>query len=83
MTVGNDEDEEILRREMAMGAQKAVLLSDDAFEASDGKGIATILKSYVQKGKYDLILTGVQADDGRRRWAACLPRCSIILSPRW
>jgi len=64
VTVGNDDDEEVLRREMAMGAQKATLLSDDAFEASDGKGIATILKSYVTKGKYDLILTGAQADDG-------------------
>ena len=30
-TVGTDEDEEILRREMAMGANHGVLLSDDAF----------------------------------------------------
>src|SRR5947209_4313273 len=64
VTVGNDDDEEVLRREMAMGAQKAALLSDEAFEGSDGKGIATILKGYVSKGKYDLILTGAQADDG-------------------
>ena len=40
VTVGGDEDEEILRREMAMGAKQAVLLSDDAFAGSDGKGIA-------------------------------------------
>src|SRR5204863_2297614 len=58
VTVGGDEDEEILRREMAMGAQHGVLLSDDAFQGSDGRGIATILKSFVQKGKYDLVLTG-------------------------
>ena len=63
-TVGTDEDEEILRREMAMGANHGVLLSDDAFGGSDGKGIATILKGLVQKRKYDLILTGVQAEDG-------------------
>ncbi len=63
-TVGSEDDEEILRREMAMGAQHAVLISDDAFSGSDGKGIATILKAFVQKGKYDLILTGVQAEDG-------------------
>jgi electron transfer flavoprotein beta subunit len=62
--VGTDEDEEILRREMAMGASHGVLLSDEAFDGSDGRGIATILKAYVQKGHYDLILTGVQADDG-------------------
>ena len=64
VTVGGDEDEEILRREMAMGARQAALLSDEAFEGSDGRGIATILAGFVKKGYYDLILTGVQADDG-------------------
>jgi electron transfer flavoprotein beta subunit len=64
VTVGSDEDEEILRREMAMGAHQAALLSDEAFSGSDGRGIALILKAFVQKGSYDLILTGVQADDG-------------------
>jgi electron transfer flavoprotein beta subunit len=64
VTVGADEDEEILRREMAMGAHQAALLSDDAFNGSDGRSIALILKAFVQKGSYDLVLTGVQADDG-------------------
>jgi electron transfer flavoprotein beta subunit len=64
VTVGGDEDEEILRREMAMGANQGVLLSDSAFEGSDARGIAAILKAYVQKNHYDLILTGVQAEDG-------------------
>jgi len=63
-TVGTDEDEEILRREMAMGANQGVLLSDGAFNGSDGKGIATVLKGFVQKKKFDLVLTGVQAEDG-------------------
>ena len=64
VTVGVEEDEEILRREMAMGANHSVLLTDNAFAGSDGRGIATILKNFVQKGNYDLILTGVQAEDG-------------------
>ena len=64
VTVGSEDDEEVLRREMAMGANHGVLITDDAFTGSDGKGIATILKAYVQKGKFDLILTGVQAEDG-------------------
>ena len=64
VTVGSEEDEEVLRREMAMGATQGVLLSDDAFGGSDAKGIATVLKAFVQKGNYDLILTGVQAEDG-------------------
>ncbi|SMC36309.1 electron transfer flavoprotein beta subunit [Desulfocicer vacuolatum DSM 3385] len=64
VTVGDDESEEVLRREMAMGANNGILLSDDAFEGADGKGIATILKAEVEKGNYDLILTGAQADEG-------------------
>lgn len=64
VTVGSEDDEEVLRRELAMGANQAVLLSDEAFNGSDGRGLAAILKEFVQKGHYDLILTGVQADDG-------------------
>ena len=64
VTVGGEDDEEILRREMAMGANSGVLLIDSSFTESDGRGIATILKAFVQKGNYDLILTGVQAEDG-------------------
>jgi electron transfer flavoprotein beta subunit len=63
-TVGSEDDEEILRREMAMGANHGILITDDAFSGSDGRGIAAILKAFVEKGKYDLILTGVQAEDG-------------------
>lgn len=64
VTVGGEDDEEILRREMAMGANHGVLITDEAFSGSDGLGIATILKAFVEKGNYDLILTGVQAEDG-------------------
>jgi electron transfer flavoprotein beta subunit len=64
VTVGDEDDEEILRRQMAMGATHGVLLSDDLFPGSDGHGIARILHTFIQKGKYDLILTGVQAEDG-------------------
>jgi electron transfer flavoprotein beta subunit len=64
VTVGGEDNEEILRREMAMGANHGVLISDPAFDGADGRGIATILKGFVQQRHYDLILTGVQAEDG-------------------
>ena len=64
VSVGDSEAEEVVRREMAMGAGQGLLLTDAAFEGSDGLGIATILKAAAQKGQYDLILTGAQADDG-------------------
>ncbi|MFH2219788.1 MAG: electron transfer flavoprotein subunit beta/FixA family protein [Pseudomonadota bacterium] len=64
VSVGDEEAEEVVRRQMAMGADRGLLLKDEAFEGSDGFGIARILKAAVEKGKYDLILTGAQAEDG-------------------
>jgi electron transfer flavoprotein beta subunit len=72
VTVGSDEDEEVLRREMAMGANQGVLISDDGFTGSDGRGIATILLAFVKKNHYDLILTGIQAEDGGAQVGAML-----------
>ena len=64
VTAGGEDDEEVLRRQLAMGAKHAVLLADDAFGATDAGGIAASLAAYVRTGKFDLILTGVQAEGG-------------------
>jgi len=63
-TIGTEESEEVVRREMAMGANNGLMLVDPAFEGSDGRGMAAILAAAVRKGQYDLVLTGAQADDG-------------------
>jgi electron transfer flavoprotein beta subunit len=72
MAIGDEESEEILRREMAMGANNGILLSDPAFDKSDGHGLAKILKAAVKKGKYDLVLTGSQSDTGAGQTGAML-----------
>jgi electron transfer flavoprotein beta subunit len=64
VSVGKEEANDVVRRQLAMGADNGVLISDEAFDDSDGRGIAAILKAEVEKGNYDLILTGVLADDG-------------------
>jgi electron transfer flavoprotein beta subunit len=64
VTVGDEESEEVLRREMAMGADNGILDTDSIFQGSDGRGLAAVLKAEVEKGQYDLILTGALADDG-------------------
>ncbi|MDX9834126.1 MAG: electron transfer flavoprotein subunit beta/FixA family protein [Desulfobulbus sp.] len=64
ISIGSEEDEDILRREMAMGAANGVLLSDDAFESYDGRKIAAILSAYITKNKFDLILCGAQSEEG-------------------
>ena len=84
VTVGSEEDEEILRREMAMGANHGVLISDDAFNGSDGKGIATILKAFVQKEQLRPD-PDRRAGRGRRRAGRrhAGGACSTIRSLRW
>jgi electron transfer flavoprotein beta subunit len=64
VSVDDEGGEEVVRREMAMGAEHGLLLSDSVFEGSDGLGTATILAAAAKRGEYDLILTGAQADDG-------------------
>ncbi len=63
-SVGDEDAEEVIRREMAMGADHGLHLTDPGFHNSDGRGVATILKGAVEKGQYDLILSGAQAEDG-------------------
>ncbi|MBK9797132.1 MAG: electron transfer flavoprotein subunit beta/FixA family protein [Holophagaceae bacterium] len=64
VALGDAEIEESVRREMAMGAEQGLMLVDAGFAGSDGLGVATILKAAAQKKRYDLILTGAQAEDG-------------------
>jgi electron transfer flavoprotein beta subunit len=62
ITIGNEDDEEILRRALAMGADKAVRIDPGASEL-DGFVVSNILKKAIQGMDYDLVFTGVQADD--------------------
>jgi electron transfer flavoprotein beta subunit len=62
ITIGNEDDEEVLRRALAMGADKAVRIDPGAQEL-DGFVISRILAKVIRGMEYDLVLTGVQADD--------------------
>jgi electron transfer flavoprotein beta subunit len=63
ISLGPEETNETLRRALAMGADRAIRLTDPAFEGSDGYAIARILSRVIDPLPYDLILTGVQAED--------------------
>jgi electron transfer flavoprotein beta subunit len=63
ITIGGEDDEEVLRRALAMGADEAVHLSDPAFEGSDAQGIATILHKAISARPFDLVLTGAVSSD--------------------
>ena len=63
ITIGGEDDEEVLRRALAMGADEAVHLSDPVFEGSDAQGIATILHKAIAARPFDLVLTGAISSD--------------------
>lgn len=69
VTLGNEDDEEVLRRALAMGADAAVRIDpgdldpDAAGPGSDPFVTAALLAAVVESLPYDLVLTGVQADD--------------------
>lgn len=63
VTVGNDDDEEVLRRCLAMGADRAVRVEAGDMSRFDSYGIAKILSRVVKDQPYDLIFTGVLAND--------------------
>lgn len=58
--------EEALRTCLAMGADKAVLLSDPAFDGGDSFSTAVVLAAALRRLSWDLLLFGKQAvdDDG-------------------
>ena len=89
VTVGGDEDEEVLRRALAMGADAALHLRDGSFAGSDAAGIARILHAAVGARPHDLVLTGaVTADNGSGSVGAMLaglcdlPHVSLATSIR-
>ena len=63
MTIGGEDDEEVLRRALAMGADEALHLMDSAFKGSDAQGIATILHKAISARSFDIVLTGAVSSD--------------------
>ena len=63
ISMGPEEANETLRKALAMGADRAIRLTDPVFEGSDGYAIARILSQAIKPLSYDLILTGVQTED--------------------
>jgi len=67
MAVGPPEVEDALREAMAMGADQAILLSDEAFADLDASGTVAVLGRAIERlGDYELILTGSSSQIGPR-----------------
>ena len=65
VTVSSEQADGTLRKCLARGADRAIRLTDETFEGSDGYATAKILHSAIKDLPYDLILAGaLSGDDG-------------------
>ena len=53
-----------LRTALAMGADRAILISDEALAGSDALGTAKVLAAAIRRAEPDLILTATESTDG-------------------
>jgi electron transfer flavoprotein beta subunit len=63
ISLGPDIVKETLKRALAMGADRAIHISDPLFAALDHSIVAKILAKAIQKNSFDLVLCGRQAVD--------------------
>jgi electron transfer flavoprotein beta subunit len=63
VTIGPDDADEVLRKCLAKGADRALRVWDDALEEADPIAIARVLAAVAQKEKPDLLLAGTQSSD--------------------
>lgn len=63
LTLGAEDAEDVLRRALAMGADRAIRIDEDGFEGSDAVGIARGLAGVLGELSFDLVLTGAQSSD--------------------
>ena len=65
LSMGPPQAEDAIRKALAMGVDRAILISDPAFAGSDTWATSYILSEAVRKlGKFDIVMTGKQAIDG-------------------
>ncbi len=62
VSIGGD-NADIIRKCYAMGIDDGILIDDPALAKADSSVYAQVLKKVVEKGGYDLVITGKQAQD--------------------
>jgi electron transfer flavoprotein beta subunit len=62
--MGSASDVAGLRNALAMGAAKAVIVSDDALRGTDALGTAKVLAAVIKRESPDLVLAATESSDG-------------------
>lgn len=65
VSMGPEEASAAIQRSLAMGAHKAVLVTDDALRGADVLATARVLAAVIRRlGAFDLVIGGVESTDG-------------------
>ncbi len=64
VSMGSASDVAGLRNALAMGATRAVIVSDDALRGSDALTTAKVLAAVIRRSAFDLILAATESSDG-------------------
>jgi electron transfer flavoprotein beta subunit len=63
VSIGGGDNTDIIRRCYAMGIENGIHIEDPALAKADSAIYAKVLKKVFEKGSYDLVITGKQAQD--------------------
>jgi electron transfer flavoprotein beta subunit len=55
---------EAIRRGLSMGADKGVLVTDDALQGADALVTARVLAAAIRRANFDIVIAGVESTDG-------------------
>jgi len=64
VSMGSGADVAGLRNALAMGATKAIIVSDDALRGSDALSTAKVLAAVIARETFDLVLAATESSDG-------------------
>lgn len=76
VTMGPDASGGALRRALSMGAHRSVQITDDSLKGADTLVTARVLARALQRGRYDLVIAGVESTDG---YTGTLPQAVAAL----
>jgi electron transfer flavoprotein beta subunit len=63
ISMGPQAAEDALRRAMAMGVERSILVTDDALAGSDALGTARVLAKVIEGESPDLVITAIESTD--------------------
>ncbi|HEV3124331.1 MAG TPA: electron transfer flavoprotein subunit beta/FixA family protein [Candidatus Dormibacteraeota bacterium] len=64
VSMGPEKALDAIRKALAMGAAKGVLISDDALRGSDALSTAKVLAAAIKREGFDLVITATESTDG-------------------